>query len=409
MRWWATIWLCAVDARAMAAAAAANPACPRWFSIIGQNDDGSQLKLDAKAWVYRQTSEVYWELRRIVLLLTDGRFKTAVKTSRHYKRRAHLFEFYFEHCGIDIIEKEVVPSVRQIACLSEEGDDELINRVDRYKVRDEISISTRALVLMLLGAAVHERQAVDRERARNLLVSILQGLVPTENATRIDFQAPFDGGMGRCPHVGAMGRCAHYRLIEPFAANRLLALDIVRELEAMAAHVVICPGAAASVDAVTRQMALLINAAIPDAGSDDVRKQVHVRGPSRLLRVDEDFKKFALETSVLNGSCRSTRDAVQIDKELSSGCDVKWVDQKINAHLAHVWDVYDSAPLTGVYSLGEDGARLGNPGEENTVYSFYDHGRKSGFWLPPMAPSSEFGVWVWLGAPWAPARNTQIL
>jgi hypothetical protein len=132
-------------------------------TALGQTTD-----MHLRAYCY-DTGEVYWELRRVLEAFYSGT-NTKWETSRVEKGfRQHLANLC-DGLGLDY-GQEVLPSFRAAGHRDQAS-------AANPLVRSEHSISTDALLAMLVMFATRKQQAEDKDQSSALLVAILSKLGP---------------------------------------------------------------------------------------------------------------------------------------------------------------------------------------------------------------------------------------
>ena len=85
---------------------------------------------------------------------------------------------------------------------------------------------------------------------------------------------------------------------------------------------------------------------------------------------------------VQEGAVRSAHDGSVNEQDISNKNFHRWGDDYIRAHLSDLWTEYEVRELDGAYSMADDGAKLGNPGEETIVVQWWSKKFGQGSWLP---------------------------
>lgn len=354
-----------------------------WVKSSALSSAGEVQNIEWKAFVYH-SGIVFWELRRVFLNLVDG---VAVRLDLRRKVKKHRLQWEAQMQKIGLHLADVLkPSTRAAHCANHQ------DVLDEY-TRDEWTMRTDGVIMMLLLWARERHLLAQRSRAKALLKAVLLQFVTAvaglahgvadgwaRRSAGFCQEGPVAGGM--CCHVaGAM------------AARDAPACDVVAPvvaiLIALNAAADKCLAARSMLGGLVTDLIDRLYAAFSSGGerfSKGILKMEHARIGGRKLRCDSDFKRHIVEQVVRQGACHNGSQALRIEGELHPSQAVRWAANDLKKYMAAGW-AQVSGP--GIYFLSEDGARWGQPPEETVVYGLWCANKGVGCHLPPQAGSGR--------------------
>lgn len=343
-------------------------ASTHWLHISAAcASSGNVVRFEANAWLYTQhNGELCWELRRFVLALADGMNKSK-EPARLARKGMDTMVAYFEACGFEE-QRHMLPSAR--AFREKRGRDREYADGFEYLIRSEASLTNEGLLLSLLAWAALRRHIEDRDRAVAILAAVIEALVSIDVCVGIDLAALREEALPMCLQRRPGGTCAHH--VQPPSLDRCL--DARKQLLgyfiAIAKTCAICPANARCTARIIEVLTPAMAKALPLLSSQDPLKREHLRGSHCLLRIDEDYKHEAMYGRVGAGRARSGGDTRAADPQLSRDSARQFSHTDIDHLLSEQWHHYEHRPASGVFSVAEDVARLGNPAEDTTIYAW---------------------------------------
>lgn len=342
-------------------------------------DAGGSLEASFKTWAYR-TGEVYWELRRLLMHRASPKAQGSLQACTEVKAGRMLWAAEFAH--LDCGRKPIIPS-SNAARVSGDAD-----AMRDSLTRQEFSISTSAMLALMLFWYRTSRLKANRDRCRALLQGFLEragGHLATETAAILDClasESPLCAPQAELQHRCAHGDHAASALSKDSTGWRAM-VDACADLRISSNS---CPTARlALVRFVCRLSADIdrkIHARSPEinAKSDLRHRPLLARGTKR-LRVDEDYKANAAVKRLCLREAPNVARAIRAD---GLGCSASngrhW---EISVCLEH--QAACRAQLSGarVLHITEDGSRVGDPAEETVIYLAWVGDLNLGGYLPP--------------------------
>ena len=153
----------------------------RWTPAQGTFPDGAIFQLDLKAVIY--TSDHYacdnicWEWRRITRVMFKGLVKTPL--SKLLQARDELWTVLYPPLGL-VKEDLYIPNIAQLRTKKYDA-----WAGDKTKVRDEITVSTSAMLLALMAATFTEEKNKTRGRAKAILKALITKFMTPEQMEQV--------------------------------------------------------------------------------------------------------------------------------------------------------------------------------------------------------------------------------
>lgn len=219
-----------------------------------------------------------------------------------------------------------------------------------------------------------------------ILVAILQTLVAPDQIDHMHWSAWFDDRAGLCSEPTPGGGCSHAAPFQ-YGGEGSVHSSLADFLQILTQCSWSCPCIAKVLQVALDCLAACIMETLPSISRTNPIKEQHYKvGIGRIARVDEDYRR-ALASSRSRG-CSTMEAAASIDPELGDGSRQapRWSAKSIQQHTASAIEAH-SKGLTGVHSLIEDAARLGNPAEETIIFQHWSDPSMGGHWLVPQASS----------------------
>lgn len=259
------------------------------------------------------------------------------------------------------------PSVKAVAAIGMSPPEDIVGW--EGEIREEPCVATAGMLALLCVWALHRRRREEKARAHLILVAFLQALLQPNDIEGIALEELAEEHQelcqdrtegGDCPHVVAFELAAGERVYEAFASH----------LSALAVQTWTCECAARTLGETLCVVATIAHGALEMVSRKNALKEPHWKLDNRLTRIGEDYRKALAATRRLGSATMEAGAA--IDKELRDPSQrVRvWIGKRVQQHLASAIGSHSGAP-SGVHSITEDGARLGNPGEETVIFQHW--------------------------------------
>ena len=356
---------------------------PLWLRVqlpdgLDVTDRGARLK----AVVY-DDEEVGLELWRIVRLLATKEF-TKKRPNDVVRQWRPAAEAFFNRLDFHWAAPDVRPGAHQVR---------LAGGVVGEKTRDEMMISVRCTLAMLLSRAV-DGQRRSRERAAAVLAPLLRAICFCSRVEPRDVTAFWEARVHLCVGVAPLAWCVHARRIavEPPGDGRAPELWL-SDLMLQLANTLGCRTCSGVLRLLLDRLQVLAWEDLPTLGHDDDARMHAVReshGTMKRRRYDEDYRRTLAEElprKRLNSSAHHTG---RLDG-LASSTHGRWENRRCEAVQACAHRTFSGA--FGSFILQEDGGRIGRPARAYMIYSFaaVDGERCKGCYLPPQECTSLKG------------------
>lgn len=352
------------------------------LNCIGAN--GVAVRFEAKAVQYSQyDGQVYWELRRFLLALNSGR--KCIQPRELYRKQEQTLLAYFEDGGLDP-DIHMLPSARGYRVSLAAGKPRLVD--SEPFIRNERMVSTQGLLLALLAWCSLKKKKEDKSLGSAILECWVSALCDVQQCVDLDLPAIAPGAPGDCGYQQVSGTCRHHVMVPPLRNAGTARHDVVKYLIDISASCTVCPVNAHILRCILEPLAEAMAATLPTVAEQDALKRQHLQSHVRKMRIDEDYK-HQVATRVRAGRARSGGDVTAVDSQMSRDTARGFAHLDIERLLAEQWNLYDGQQISGVVSIVEDAARLGNPAEETTVYAMWHERGQHGFWLVPQATSKQ--------------------
>jgi hypothetical protein len=344
------------------------------------NSDGCLTKVDFKAYAYSD-GQVFWSVERLYDALTGpGVQKTKLK--EHLKKDAGAWQVFGHRLGLNI---QVEKSANQIRHIRLSGSEAQAN----CYTRDEVTISSLGFIAVQVLWGFSRRQRLWQARAKNMLLALFSRCVEAAAVSKDRLLNCCRGAAACRCQEGAVGDdpCEHLQEL-----NRHMDAQELSGV-AWAAHFLVqlgsyylrCDACCDSLKGILQDLAAHINSRLPELQlSTNPLMEECARGPKTRKRIDEDLKRELTETIIqkrkavrgtsLGSAVHGMRHTQVRDAE----------NKKMAAYRNACWRHFQGRE-SGVFTLAEDGARIGNPSENTEIYIFQDQSAGKACVLPNQA------------------------
>lgn len=351
-----------------------------YFELVGTDDGGTRFVAQCKVWVYENSGRANWELRRVFRTLFDGKCTGTHSTDVQIRAQKATWRQWFEALGWTFEEK-FRPSLKAVSAAGVMAPPAVEHWQE--EIREEPSMESGAVLALLVMWVFWRRRREERHLAHLLLVAMLQSLATPGQVATIPWDDWFASHRGLCSHPAPAGECSHASPFDHAGAGALHS-RLATCLHGLASSCWSCPCAAKVLQLALDSLATCITATLPSIGRTNPLKEQHLKVGGRVARVDEDYRKAV--ASARTRGVATMEAAASVDPELGDPARQvrRWSDRAIQQHIASAIEAHSSG-LTGVHSLIEDAARLGNPAEETVIYQHWSASSACGHWLVPQA------------------------
>ena len=259
------------------------------------------------------------------------------------------------------------------------------------QVKEEWTISSKGILVLLLIFIVSRHSHADRERAQALCAGFLGAMLIPEHLGREWAMAESVDVARLCREGQDQGLCAHVRSFRngPLQNPALHGpwMDFVHILVSLMQAGADCAACKALLGRwLDRLVGLIEDTAHQNLDLlADPSKATVLMGKKRKLRIDEDLKRKWSFDDLLAKRVHSASQAARFAGffgSSASGCTRAWEDQGLSQYMVASWKVFEHA---GVVGISSDGKRLGNPAEETNTYTAWSADQNLAVWLPPQA------------------------
>ena len=346
-----------------------------------QSPLGEQVEINFKAAVFNE-GPVYWELRRIFIVLCEGSRKT-LRLHKIIHQNKASWDTTWQHFGLNPADV-LKPSLR--AAMARSQDD--VN--DPY-VSGEFTVSTAGLLTLLLNQAATRHKVAERDVAEGMLRAWLlkcgSSAVLAEDAIR--------GAWGRFKHLCTLAPRTNDRCP---CSNHFFGVDLDRTLLRMswatftsmmvrAVPMMELPGVGCDVvrhvtQAWVQALVTHIENVLRLSEAGDILKQPPLKFGSqqRSLRIDEDYKQSVVVDLVKSGKAHCGWSTLRAHGDCDASCATWWEADRLGGYHAAVQrQFHDSMTI----SVTQDGKRRGNPAEDYVLYQLWDAKKELGCHLAP--------------------------
>ena len=348
---------------------------PRFWNASDIDQFGRVLRLSFKCWEEPTTraasTSTHWELRRIILALYAHRKDE--KPSQIVTEEANAWIGALRDAGLD----ETVHfrlSKHSAICRGESLTDQ----------NSEASVSTEALVVLLLLWHDRKRSHAQKAKVWTLLILLLEHAVTTEGLNHFGFEAVPDGLNAVCEHAPTMQCCPCAR---SFMAKVATPAGRPHEVFAQRLAAVYALRACSLLRGwwklVLEALCEQINCGLERFTNADALKAENVLlvGPSgnKRRRADEDWIHAAAWGASEAGLAPTTGALGRAHGVASRSSACRWNEKELAAyHAAMLLSFVDCCHL----GLAFDAGRFGSPAQENLLLSAWSCRSKVGCWLP---------------------------
>ena len=351
-----------------------------FVSASGLLASGRPIELEWKAWCAE--SKCTWDVCRI---LDSIRMTTKEEPNwRWLRKRLGAFEHIWRLAGISRV-NALRPSRHQqeLAALSVGAAARDFGDGSHHDVP---TVTTPALLCMLVGMGVVLRDADSKDKATTALRLVLERGVPAA-ADVSSFAEVSARVKACCPQQLAGQACAHLQgALDRFSMNGTCQHKIYVYLISLHSSSTWCAACAAQFQWSVERAAALIDTNVDSwAYTTDPLAARSVTAKSRSSkkrRVDEDFKRAVCQKVVVGGRSGSANEFLRSSNEFMGLKAKAWIEKGLLECQAATWFA-----ANGLESLSAsmDAARFGNPAEDTEIFCVVGQTgqREFGAILPP--------------------------
>lgn len=351
---------------------------PYYLHSTQTGSDGYLTTVDFKAYAYSD-GQGFWSVERLYNALIGKAWKKT-KLKDHLKKDAGAWQIFGHRLGLNI---RVEKSAHQIRLIRLSGGEAEAN----CYTRDEITMaSVNALAVQVLWG-FSRRQLVWQARAQSMLLALISRCVDIAVVSDERLLTCCVGAADRCQEGAAGEECEHLQELrchmdaQDLSGVAWAAHFLVR----LGSYYLRCQACCGSLAKILQELAAHINSRLPDLqlNTNPLMEECAL-GPKTRKRLDEDLKKELAETVIqkrkavrgtsLGSAIHGMRHTQVRDAE----------NKKMAAYQNACWRHFDGKD-SGVFTLAEDGARIGNPSENTEVYIFQDRSADKACVLPNQA------------------------
>lgn len=258
--------------------------------------------------------------------------------------------------------------------------------LDQY-VRDEYSLSTKALLLLHIEWATTKRKEDERERAQAMCTAWLSKIASSTILDPQVFRSRFGTFAHLCrPHV--RGCCMHVNTCDDMLNEDSVNgpwSDFVGHLCRLRSLSEMCPAVKGILVQALDKICTHIDKRLDEVDMNrDVTKAELLEQDGKRLRIDEDFKHRVVVADVVNKRCHSGAQSLRVHGVggiSGSGLSADWEQQGLRCYRSAGWITFD---IGGVFTVASDGKRLGMPCEDTECYLGWSGRADVGMYMAPM-------------------------
>lgn len=346
-------------------------------------DAGEVITMKWKAWPHPMPPEQQgrlhvWEVRRILISMEIGGKRPIHKVLND---EAAVWSVMFEQVGL--------PRPNYIASRRSLKD---LTGIPEALVHDEASLTTPALILVLLQWCGCRRKKEHRRRALHMLAAYLQHAMPDGRiACLVDFEAP-DGILEACggmvPGGEGHGLCEHLSGLQGEWGRRLAsesnyAMRVATLLLLLFVGRDVCGGARHWLLHMVLKAAAGVDKSLPeqDLPTDALRHGILPGGQKR-RRLDEDMRRAVADVGRTGGGAATGAEWCRVDGQLSRQHGHSLQLRSLREYQATAWLSWRDCRYL---SIAFDGSRLGEPALDMLIILGWSEDKQCGFWCAPQA------------------------
>jgi hypothetical protein len=357
-------------------------ALPLYFRLTVSCIDGALVDYELHAWSH-EGHGVVWELRRIL----DGVLGADHGHKLHEwlkPPRGQRFRGIFQLCGLEW-NVELTPSRQALQARLRLDRGNAAEILKDRPVHAEYTLSTRGVCLFLLACSSLLGLKIQKRAAVEVLRSFCRRMLPADILEQVDVGAS-DQARGLC-RMGSVGLdlCCHLldtsNIVET-SSTEFPQVRVAEYLCAVFAETGHCHAARRVIEETISKLGQIVDVFAATASfTSDPRKAAcldYGMGRKR-RRVDEDFKKMAVEACV-GKTGTTSRSILRHGDELHVSAGARWEVNDLLERQSANWLMFEGARSVSVIM---DGSRVGSPASELEVAFAWNQDAASGAWLPP--------------------------
>ena len=245
----------------------------------------------------------------------------------------------------------------------------------------EWAAPTDSFVLLMVWLGEHRRNGEEREKSKAVLLQWILRFMSAESRELLLSTVPEQVHSSSCERSGSDGRCPCWAAVIERVESRGASHECIQQLLLVCISRTECPRCSSLLHHLTSQIqrAVVSSYDADDHLTDGTKAEdIHI-GKHKRRRIDEGVKTSTMQ-AVIAGRAPNSTSLLRAMGDDRSGQAHHWDAMLLRETLARYTYTWKGG---GCFGLAPDGARLGNPGQENLICSVWHAESATGGWAPP--------------------------